>query len=396
MGISLKVVFNRVNTKLINDFYSISIRITLNRKTDYLPTEIKIKKEHWSGKDGKWVSEKNPLNHELNKRISNLKARLEEHIWKCINNSTPFSIQSLKEFHKKKTHSKLFNDFLDNYIKTHRFESLGTLKTYKTFQKHINEFNPQIRFSEITENLIKKYFAFLSDTKNLKPVSIKKDKDKFGVVLRVAFNENMLDSNPFERGDFKIKSQAVASRVYLTQEEIFKIKDLDLSQNPFLDRHRWHFIFLCLSGLYYNDFKKLKWTNLEKHDSGKGYYLKDTRFKNDKSFIVPIYKFETTTFIIEKYGNKASEKVFPDTIEDQPFNRELKKIAELAKIDKNLFNKVGRHTYAQLLMKMGIERQFLSKMLGHTKEETTQSYYAISSMDLDEKIKDLDYSKLGL
>lgn len=206
----------------------------------------------------------------------------------------------------------------------------------------------------------------------------------------------MLDSNPFERGDFKIKSQGVSNRVYLTLEEIHKIKDLDLTQNPFLDRHRWHFIFLCLSGLYYNDLKKLKWTNLEKHESGKGYNLIDNRFKNDQLFIVPIYKFETSTFIIEKYGNRAFENVFPDTIEDQPFNRELKKIAELAKIDKNLFNKVGRHTYAQLFMKMGIQRQFLSKMLGHTNEETTQSYYSISSRDLEEKIKDLDFSKLGL
>lgn len=70
MGTTLKVVFNRLNKKLKNDLYSVSIRITLNRKSDFLPTEVKIKKEHWTGKDGKWVSEKNPLNHELNKRIS--------------------------------------------------------------------------------------------------------------------------------------------------------------------------------------------------------------------------------------------------------------------------------------------------------------------------------------
>lgn len=245
--------------------------------------------------------------------------------------------------------------------------------------------------------LLVKYFEFLKITKKLKPASVKKDKDKFGVILKQAYRENLIDSNPFDRADIKIKSDPGSNREYLTIEEIHKLIQLDLNNNPSLNKHKWHFIFLCLSGMYYNDLKKLEWSSLIKRENGSdGFYIIDRRFKNDKPFIIPIYKFSNTTFIIETFGNKESHLVFTETIEDQPFNRELKTIANLAGIKKNLVNKMGRHTYAQLLMNMGIERQFLSKMLGHSKEETTQSYYEISPKDLDEKIKNLDYSKLGL
>lgn len=86
--------------------------------------------------------------------------------------------------------------------------------------------------------------------------------------------------------------------------------------------------------------------------------------------------------------------MFPNTISDQKYNDKLKDLADLAGIDKNITNKVARHTYVQLWMGKGVERQFVSKMVGHTEENTTQEYYDISIHNLDKKVKDIDFSDL--
>ncbi len=65
-------------------------------------------------------------------------------------------------------------------------------------------------------------------------------------------------------------------------------------------------------------------------------------------------------------------------IEDQVYNRHLKEIGKLAEIGKKLSNKVARHTNAQLWIRYGADRPAVSKMMGHTKEETTKSYYDIN------------------
>jgi site-specific recombinase XerD len=61
-------------------------------------------------------------------------------------------------------------------------------------------------------------------------------------------------------------------------------------------------------------------------------------------------------------------------IEEQAYNRNLKEIASMSGISKRMFNKVARHTNAQLWVRYGAERPIISKMLGHQKEETTRNY----------------------
>ncbi|MDX2191491.1 MAG: tyrosine-type recombinase/integrase [Bacteroidota bacterium] len=396
MGVNIKVVFNRLNIKTVNGLYPIHFRVTIDRKSDYLHSGIKIKKEYWLGKENKWIKESHPDNHEINKRIKFLLERTNSYLWHLKNNERQINFKILKDFHQQKTDSKILNEFVNEFIKNKKWNNLNTRKTYITFQKHLNDFNPRIKFSELSSHLVKEFINFLEFDKKLKGVSIKKNKDKFVVITSEAIRQNLLNANnnPFFLSDIKIRIEK-SQRTYLEIDEIKKIVNLSFTpEEEHLNKHRWHFIFLCLSGMYYNDLKKLKWVNLGKMEDG--YYINDTRFKNGKVFQIPLYKFNTTTYIIDNFGDKSSEFVFPDTIEDQPFNRELKKIATKAGIKKNIYNKVGRHSYAQLMINLGMERQFLSRMLGHTKEETTSQYYKISIQDLENKISNINFKSVEL
>ena len=86
--------------------------------------------------------------------------------------------------------------------------------------------------------------------------------------------------------------------------------------------------------------------------------------------------FSQAIVIIDRYRHTTEDEyLFPDTISDQKFNVKLKTLATAAGITKNLTNKVARHSFTDLMISIGVERQFVSRMLGHTKEATTQQYY---------------------
>ena len=67
-----------------------------------------------------------------------------------------------------------------------------------------------------------------------------------------------------------------------------------------------------------------------------------------------------------------------------------------AGIKKNITNKVARHTNAQLWVRYGAERPILSKMMGHTKEETTKNYFSVNLPEIVEGTKRVDFKKLGI
>jgi site-specific recombinase XerD len=139
--------------------------------------------------------------------------------------------------------------------------------------------------------------------------------------------------------------------------------------------------------LYYNDLRSLKENNLVK--TNKGYVIQGERSKNSNRFIIPIYKFPQAIEIINHYRHTTEDEyLFPNTISDQKFNVKLKALATAAGITKNLTNKVARHSFTDMMISEGIEQQFVSKMLGHTKTETTRHYYDINIDHINSKFSD--------
>ena len=47
-------------------------------------------------------------------------------------------------------------------------------------------------------------------------------------------------------------------------------------------------------------------------------------------------------------------------------------------------------------MSQGVERQFVSKFVGHTKESTTQTYYDMSIHNINSKVQKVDFDTLGI
>lgn len=94
--------------------------------------------------------------------------------------------------------------------------------------------------------------------------------------------------------------------------------------------------------------------------------------------------------IIEKYKNeRKTDKVF-NMISLSNICINLKEIAKLCGIDRNLTYHMARHTYAtQTCISQGVPIETLSKLMGHCSIQTTQLYAKITNQKVNEDMKRL-------
>ena len=79
--------------------------------------------------------------------------------------------------------------------------------------------------------------------------------------------------------------------------------------------------------------------------------------------------------IKDKYDNEALETVFP-SISNAHFNGYLKEIADVVGIEFNLTHHIARKTFAStVLLYNNVPMEVVSRLLGHSKLETTQDSY---------------------
>ena len=195
-------------------------------------------------------------------------------------------------------------------------------------------------------------------------------------VIRQARKENYLDPSQMEFlfDDVKIRVKK-PKRTFLEPPEIKRWKSLEFEKDKsYLERDRDLFLFHVYTGYYYKDLLIFHKSQLM-IDEQYGFIILGERDKNGNQTIIPLFKFPHAASIIKKYRSlKDDEQTLFDPkyfIEEPACNRNLKEIARLAGITKSVSNKVARHTNAQLWIRYGAESPVLSKMMGHTKQETT-------------------------
>jgi site-specific recombinase XerD len=75
------------------------------------------------------------------------------------------------------------------------------------------------------------------------------------------------------------------------------------------------------------------------------------------------------------------------------FNRELKEIASIQGINKNITSYVARHSYATIMKYKGIRTDVISESMGHANLDVTNSYLNEFENDIiddaNEKLLDL-------
>ncbi len=398
----IAVVFNWRNEKNKSGLYSIHLRITIDRDSRYykIPLPQKVSVVQWAGKEDSWVKN-HPFAFEINNKIIEKKNLVNEQIKRSYNFNKPLTFDATLRFLQKKGDSNSFYDYMKGFIANPPEKLEGnTIKKYNTCLSHLQNFRKQLFFSDIDSIFIRDFYRYMQVELKLQGGSCKKYMEGLKRVIKYARKDNYLDPNQMEFlfDDIKIRVNK-AKRTYLEPTEIKAWKEAEIpKEKEYLERDRDLFLFQIYTGYYYKDlpiFTKEQLIEDEEH----GFFIIGARDKNGNQTIIPLYKFPFANIIIRKYQASPDNiaafnpKIF---IEEPAYNRNLKEIARISGIKKSISNKVARHTNAQLWVRYGAERPILSKMMGHTKEETTKSYFSVNIPEIVEGTKRVDFNKLGI
>jgi integrase len=397
------IVLNWRNETNLSGLYCIHMRIHLNGSTKYYKIDIpqKVRPEEWSGKEDCWVKSNHPFAFEINNKIIDKKNIINGLIKSCYNLNKNLSFEAIFSHLKRKGDVHSFYQFMHEYILNppEKLEE-NTMKKYRTTLSHLKRFRKQLFFSDIDSLLIKDFHKYMQTELKLEGGACKKYMEAFKKVIRQGRKENYIDPSQMEFlfDDVKIKVPK-PKRTFLEAREIKALKELVFPfGKEYLEKDRDMFLFQVYTGYYYKDlfiFSKAQLINDEEY----GFIILGARDKNANKTIIPLFKFTNAVAIIEKYKSTPDETmVFArDCLKEEPaYNRNLKEMARLAGISKNISNKVARHTNAQLWIRYGAKGAILSKMMGHTKEETTRNYYDVNIPEIVEGTRLIDFERLDI
>ncbi len=372
--------------------YPIYFRITYNRKKAELHTGFSCPIKDWNSQDQMTRS-----NHGINQELLNRKAKVFEYFLELKKNHKPVSATILKDLLSGKSKVQTFLlKYLENYIGELEIKKEIkpiSLNKYKQSLTTLKEFilikykNPDIALEHLNFEFINAYDLNLRQNYRLHKNTINKYHSRLRTLLLRAHGEGIIQKQPYV--NFKLINQKT-ERDFLSQEDLDKITELDLSHNKSLEKVKDIFVFSCYTGLRFQDAQNLTIQNLTKLKNKT--LLRYIQEKTGGAVDIPLLPIAKR--IIEKYKDEPERKIFNKLlpkISNQKLNSYLKIIADQAGISRKLTHHMARHTFATTIcLNNGMPLEDVSKLLGHTSLKTTQIYGRITQQRL---IKSMDKIK---
>ena len=283
-------------------------------------------------------------------------------------------------------------------------KKIGTYRRYKSALKKMASFNKSrnLPMDKITVLFLKKFQQYAVEKRNNRVNTIHSNLRIFRRIINVAIEEELfpLEKSPFLR--MKLKREKV-KKVFLTEEELKRIEDLELVKDSWMELARNTFVFSSYAGgLRISDVIVLRW----QHFNGTHISITTRKTKTLVSIKLPKVAIDILNFYHKKSAT-SSDFIFPFLKKKKDYtdakiifnaistsntivNRQLCKLAKLAKIDKHISFHISRHTWATRAIFKGMRMEYVSKLMGHASIETTQIYAKIVNKELDKAMDVFD------
>lgn len=152
---------------------------------------------------------------------------------------------------------------------------------------------------------------------------------------------------------------------YLSNDDITKIKNLDLIDIDRLDKVRDLMLFQCSVGMAYCDLVTFDSNNIEVVNGVPTYT--NNRQKTGIEFSTVILPMGMD--ILKKYNGNLP------LISNQKYNAYLKEIQKLAGIKTTITTHLCRKTFAHYMLNSGVRIETVARLLGHSNSNITQRIY---------------------
>lgn len=396
MASSVKIVLrkDKQNAQGESPLY---LRIIKDRKPKYIALGISVPEKYWD-EANKRIKKGMANSQRINNLIVNKIAEAQNQAIALQTDDNRISSQKIKESIVG-VKSPSFIEYSKVYFKIMEGKIAGaTIAKGEGIINKISRYlnGKDITFEEITVRWLKEYEHYLrseiGNSNNTICVNMK--------VLRRIFNEAIRDEIiPYEKNPFiKYKNKwEKTTKIFLDEEEILKIENLDLEVGTriYHTRNAW-ILSAYAGGLRFSDICRLKWSNYD----GERIFIYTKKCKGVPVTIkLPSKAIEILNlYLADKSGQDSyvfpflengrdygDEYAWMRAIDSQDTlcNKALKDIADHAKIDKHITFHTSRHTWATRALRKGMRIEYVSRLMGHADIKTTQIYAKIVNEELD-------------
>lgn len=378
----------------------IYLRIIKDRKPSYISLGYYIRPEDWD-ETKSIVKKSHPNSSRLNNFIAEKLADAQGHTLDLESKEKGVNTKAMKKAVVGEA-SPSFLKFLDRFIVAQEKKAkIGTQNAVKAVIAKIKEYvgTNDLLFDDLSVSWLKGYETYMR--KHFKN-STNTVHANFKVIRRIlndAINEDLFpfEKNPFHR--FKMKTEKTHIE-YMTDTELKAIEALQLTAGSKMDIHRDMYVFAAYAGgIRISDILQMRWKNFD----GEKINMQAQKTGGVISVKVP----KAGLVILEKYAPQEPNDehfIFPVLNNDVDYsdpkflhrtlsssatytNKDLKKIAEAAKVNKRLHFHTSRHTFATSALRKGMRLEYASKLMGHSDLRTTQIYAKIVNEELDKAME---------
>jgi site-specific recombinase XerD len=385
---SIKIKFRKSTIR--NKEGVLYFQLIHNRKAKLITTRFRLFPSEWDTRFSSVSrecadSERGTYLQNLKDGLKNEVQQIEDLIY-IFEKRGEYTTDELVEYYINNSFNGYFFPFVKYLIKILKSENrIKTASIYETAQRSFSRFHygEDLRIEKIDSIIMQQYESYLKNNKvNLNSISC------YMRALRAIYNQAVqkglaISKNPFRdvyTGIDKTSKRAVNENI------VTRLNQLDLSEHDNLQIARDLFMFSFFTrGMSFIDMANLKQSNL------KNGYLVYARSKTKQVLTIKIEKCIEN--IIERYKDSTvdgyilpvyNKKNYNHNSHLRTYNKRLKRLSEMLKLEKPLSSYVSRHSWATIAFRKGISIHVISEGMGHVNESTTRIYLA----SLDQSVID--------
>ncbi len=388
-----KASLNKDGTTLI------LLRLTHRGKTTYFSTSISIPIKDWDH-ENQCIKRTLKGFTTLNMRLNKFRQTIDDFVNKAIFEGIEPTVKYIRKKYenrdnkrKQRKESRDFDweEFKDIFVEeSRRTKKPSTIRSYTDFLNVLELYknNRKIKTLDFEDFTMDWYYDFM----DFYIYERGANNNTFGKMIKTlkTFLNSATDSGYNSFTEFKDKRfkvyQEEVSHIYLNEEEIQQLLDLNLCTDKKKEVVRDLFVIGCYTGLRFGDFKQIKGTNIRSSR---------LRIKTNKTGQVVVIPFHPIVkSLIEKYNGEV-----PKPYCNMVTNRELKNIGKMAGFfdivvqsrthgterKEKTFEKwellsthCARRSFATNLYKQGFPSISIMKITGHKSEKSFMRYIKVS------------------
>lgn len=380
--ITTKLIFDRRKTASRTHEGYVEVRITIDRKTMYLSTGVRVCTHEWAA--GRVVNR--PDASVLNDRLAIIFEKVNEGVNESVKQDVKLDVESVKQMVWKNVEYESNEPTLLNWIEKQipllKIKD-GTRKHYTTLVIRLTEYGKMNRWQDVTVENVMNFDAWLHA---LRPKANEDGAKAHGrldeglsdgtiynyhkclkALLRRAYKFDKIENNPYDKLKGEIKRGDRENTEFLTFEEMQAVMAVDFGNDMVMRRVKDLFVFQMWTGLSYSDAQAFDIGNYRKEGDTWRYVGK--RIKTDVTYISQL--LPPVIEVLERNDMKVPK------IENHVYNRYLKVLGVAAKVNTPLHSHLARHSFATWMKSQNVPLEHVSKMLGHKNIAQTLRYAKI-------------------